>query len=149
MEIRRLHPDPGPVALPAGVEDLGLAERAPEDRPYVLLNMVSSADGRAALAGESAGLSNPADRQIFHALRAQADAVLAGAGTLRTEGYRRLVRDPERRAARGARGLHPDPLAVVLSRSGDLDGIGLLQDPERRLHRGRGRSRGRVRPAAP
>jgi riboflavin biosynthesis pyrimidine reductase len=130
MEIRRLHPDPGTISLPEDMIDLGLAAHAPGDRPYVLLNMVSSADGRAALQGGSTLLSNPADRLIFHALRAQVDAVLAGTGTLRAEGYRRLVRDPERRAARGAQGLEPDPLAVVLSRSGDLDGVGILQDPD-------------------
>jgi riboflavin biosynthesis pyrimidine reductase len=129
MQIRRLHPEPGIVTLPDDVADLGLAARAPAHRPYVILNMVSSADGRASVQGGSTLLSNPADRQLFHALRGQADAVLAGTSTLRAEGYRRLVRQPERRDARVARGLPPDPLAVVLSRSGDLDGIGILQDP--------------------
>jgi riboflavin biosynthesis pyrimidine reductase len=56
--------------------------------------------------------------------------VLAGTGTLRAERYRRLIRQPERREERRARGLQPDPLAVVLSRSGDLPDIELLTDPE-------------------
>ena len=56
--------------------------------------------------------------------------MLAGTGTLRAERYRRLILQPERREERHARGLAPDPLAVVLSRSGDLPDIELLTDPE-------------------
>src|SRR5205823_3225098 len=58
------------------------------------------------------------------------DAVMAGTGTLRAERYGRLVRDPERRAARERAGLRPDPLAVVVSRSLHLPlDIPLFQDP--------------------
>jgi riboflavin biosynthesis pyrimidine reductase len=130
MEIRRLFPDAGTLEAARAVDDLRLGDAAPDDRPYVVANMVASADGRATLDGASAGLSGPADRALFHALRGQIDAVLAGTGTLRAERYRRLILQPERREERRARGLAPDPLAVVLSRSGDLPDIGLLTDPE-------------------
>jgi riboflavin biosynthesis pyrimidine reductase len=130
MEIRRLFPDAGTLEAARAVDDLRLGDAAPDDRPYVVANMVASADGRATLDGASAGLSGPADRALFHALRGQIDAVLAGTGTLRAERYRRLILQPERRDERRARGLAPDPLAVVLSRSGDLPDIGLLTDPE-------------------
>jgi riboflavin biosynthesis pyrimidine reductase len=130
MEIRRLFPDAGTLEAARALDDLRLGDAAPDDRPYVVANMVSSADGRATLDGASAGLSGPADRALFHALRGQVDAVLAGTGTLRAERYRRLILQHERREERRARGLAPDPLAVVLSRSGDLPDIELLTDPE-------------------
>jgi riboflavin biosynthesis pyrimidine reductase len=130
MEIRRLTPDARILEAARALDDLRLGDAAPDDRPYVVANMVTSADGRATLDGASAGLSGPADRALFHALRGQIDAVLAGTGTLRAERYRRLILQPERREERRARGLAPDPLAVVLSRSGDLPDIELLTDPE-------------------
>ena len=130
MEIRRLLPDAQTIEAERALDDMGLADRAPADRPYVVANMVASADGRSTVDGASAKLSGPADRVLFHALRGQVDAVLAGTGTLRTERYRRLIRDPARRDERRARGLQPDPLAVVLSRSGDLPDIEMLSDPE-------------------
>ena len=52
--------------------------------------------------------------------RALADAVLIGTGTLRAEGYARLVGSEDRRARREAAGLAPDPVAVLLSRGLDL-----------------------------
>ena len=57
---------------------------------------------------------------MFHGLREHVDAILVGTGTLRTERYGRLVRDPERRRRRAGSGLRPDPLACIFSRSGDL-----------------------------
>ena len=131
MDVQRLHPDPGTIEAERALDDLGLAQLADPERPYVVANMVASADGRTTVEGRSAPLSSPADRILFHALRGQVDAVLAGTGTLRTERYRRLIRRPERREERRARGLQPDPVAVVLSRSGDLPGdIEMLTDPE-------------------
>jgi riboflavin biosynthesis pyrimidine reductase len=92
--------------------------------------MISSLDGRATLAGRTAALGNPGDRQLFHALRARADAVMAGAQTLRIERYGPIVRDPELLALRAARGLEPQPLAVTVSRTLDLDPtLPLLADP--------------------
>lgn len=130
MTLTRVHPDRAAVDADEAAVDLAHPDGAPADRPTVLVNMVVSVDGRARLGGRSAGLSPPADRQLFHALRGRADAVLAGTGTLRAEGYGRLVRDPTRRAVRAARGLAPDPLAVVLSRSGAVPDVPMLRDPD-------------------
>ena len=113
--LRRLLPEPGTVTAEQALDGLALAELAPDHRPYVVLNMVATADGAAAVAHHTAPISNAADRQLFHELRAHVDAVLVGAGTVRTERYGRLVRDPARRARRVARGLAADPLAVVVS----------------------------------
>jgi riboflavin biosynthesis pyrimidine reductase len=89
------------------------------DRPYVLLNMIASLDGRGALNGATRDLGHPADRALFHRLRTICDAVLVGAGTVRREGYRELIRDPELHAAREARGLEREPRLAVVSGSGE------------------------------
>lgn len=108
-------------------------EQAPPDRPYLVINMVASVDGRAALAGATEGLSSPADKALFFALRASVDAVMAGTGTLRAERYGRIVKRPERRAQREGLGLEPEPIALVLTRSGDVPHeIPLFQDPDAR-----------------
>jgi riboflavin biosynthesis pyrimidine reductase len=60
-----------------------------------------------------------------------ADALLIGSGTLRAEGYARLIGSPERRAAREELGLEPDPPAVLISRGLDLPwDAGLFAAPE-------------------
>jgi riboflavin-specific deaminase-like protein len=112
---------------------LGLGDLAPPNRPYVVVNFVASADGKATFEGRSGKLGGDTDSALFHRLRTQVDAVLVGSGTLRAERYGRIVRDPELRAAREAEGLAPDPLACVVSRSLSLPlDIPLFQDPEQR-----------------
>jgi riboflavin-specific deaminase-like protein len=115
---------------------MGLWERpdpAPT-RPRVLLNMVSTLDGRATLAEHSGPLSNPYDRELFHALRAPVDAVLVGAGTVRSEHYGRMLREERFRRERLARGLPEEPLACIVSgRLALPEEIGLLQEPSARV----------------
>jgi riboflavin-specific deaminase-like protein len=111
--------------------DVGATERAGDERPFVFLNMVATADGRAAVDGRTEGLGSEADLELLLELRTIADAVLIGTGTLRAEGYARLVGSPERRARRQAAGLAADPLAVVITRSFDVPWeAGLFQAPE-------------------
>jgi len=106
-------------------------ERAPEGRPFVFVNMVSTIDGRAQLGGSTGALGEAADLEMLLELRALADAVLIGTGTLRVEGYARLIGSEERRARREAAGLAGDPVAVLLSRSLDLPwDAGLFADAE-------------------
>ena len=106
-------------------------ERAPDDRPFVFVNMISTADGRAARDGRSATIGGEADLEQLLELRTLADAVLIGTGTLRAEGYGRLVKREERRRRRVAAGLAADPLAVILSRRFDVPWeAGLFQAPE-------------------
>ena len=93
--------------------------------------MISTVDGRAARDGRSATIGGEADLQLLLDLRERADAVLIGTGTLRAEGYDRLVRKEERRERRVAAGLAPDPLAVILSRRFDIPwDAGLWQAPD-------------------
>jgi riboflavin-specific deaminase-like protein len=117
MALRRLYPEPGEVAVDEALTGLRLAERAPDDRPYVIDNMVATADGRAAIEGHAGPIGNELDRSVFMRLRTQADCILVGAGTLRAERYGHLVRHPGLRAAREAEGLAPEPLACVVTRS--------------------------------
>lgn len=68
--------------------DLEVLYRAPR-LPWLRVNMVSTLDGAAnGESGKSGSINNAADKAVFDALRAQADAILVGAGTARTEGYR-------------------------------------------------------------
>ena len=94
--------------------------RAPADRPFLFLNMVASADGRASIEGHTGGLGSEADTLLLTELRAIAEAVLIGTGTIRAEGYGRLVRNPERVARRESAGLPPTPAVVLISRSFDI-----------------------------
>ena len=91
-------------------------------RPFVLLSCGTSIDG--CLDDGSAErllLSNDADFDRVDASRAECDAILVGAGTVRRDDPRLLVRSPQRRAARVARGLPPSPLRVTLTARGALD----------------------------
>jgi 5-amino-6-(5-phosphoribosylamino)uracil reductase len=104
------------------------------DRPCIALNFAATADGRITIAGRSGPIGNDADRELFHELRGHVDAVMAGATTVATERYGRLVRDEERRERRRAAGLDPDPLAIVVSARLSLDAdVPLLQDPSSRV----------------
>ncbi|HEV7655688.1 MAG TPA: dihydrofolate reductase family protein, partial [Mycobacteriales bacterium] len=90
-------------------------------RPYVVLSAAVSVDG--ALDDRSPArlmLSGDADLDAVDALRASCDAILVGAGTVRADDPRLLVRSAERRREREARGLPPTPARVVLTR-GALD----------------------------
>jgi riboflavin-specific deaminase-like protein len=66
-------------------------------------------------------LSNAEDLDRVDELRADSDAVLVGAGTVRRDNPRLLVTSAERRARREARGATSYPLKVILTTSGDLD----------------------------
>ena len=73
------------------------------DRPFVLVNMIATADGRATIDGRTAPIANRADYELVHALRGRVDAVMVGAETIRVEGYGPM-----------------EQLAVVVSRSVEL-----------------------------
>ncbi len=92
------------------------------DRPYVLLSCAMSIDGYIDDAsGQRLQLSGPADMDRVDEVRASCGAILVGAGTIRADNPRLLIRAQARRDARAARGLPPDPLKVVLAGRGDLD----------------------------
>ncbi len=91
-------------------------------RPYVLLSCATSADGYLDDASpRRLILSGPADADRVDEVRAGCDAILVGAGTIRADDPRLLIRDPRRRARRAARGLPEHPARVTLTATGDLD----------------------------
>jgi riboflavin biosynthesis pyrimidine reductase len=135
-ELERLLQAGAPASVEDVVRELGLGERTgtPPGRPRVLLNMVSTVDGRASLGGRSGPISDRADRALFHELRGAVDAVLVGAGTVRAERYGRIIPDAARRALRLQRGLSEEPLACIVSGRLALDGeVPLLAEPAARV----------------
>jgi riboflavin-specific deaminase-like protein len=120
MRLRRLYPEPGEVTAGDAFAGLRLGDLAVDGRPYVVDNMVATADGRAAIDGRAGPVGDAFDRELFLRLRTQADCVLVGAGTVRAERYGHLVRRDDLRAAREAEGLAPEPLACLLTRTLDL-----------------------------
>jgi diaminohydroxyphosphoribosylaminopyrimidine deaminase/5-amino-6-(5-phosphoribosylamino)uracil reductase len=77
-------------------------------RPYVLLKLAATLDGRTAAAdGTSQWITGEAARADAHRLRAESDAVLVGAGTVRADDPSLTVRHVE----------GPDPRRVVLGRA--------------------------------
>jgi riboflavin-specific deaminase-like protein len=91
-------------------------------RPYVLLSCATSADGYLDDASPARLiLSGPADLDRVDEVRAGCDAILVGAGTIRADDPRLLIRDPRRRARRAARGRPEHPTRVTLTATGDLD----------------------------
>jgi riboflavin-specific deaminase-like protein len=132
--VQLIHPERRPISPEELATGLRLRELAPADRPYLGVNMVSSLDGKATLDWRTTGLSSDVDRRVFHLLRTQADAVMVGAGTARTERYGRVTKSDELRQIRINDGLVPDALAVVVSGRLDLPpDLPLLNDPEQKV----------------
>jgi len=109
--ILRLYPLPAQERATV-YEDLELppAGRRDASRPYVILNMVSSVDGRIAVKGKSSGIGSETDRRTMRTLRSKADAVMVGAGSLRAERLTLGLECPD----------GPQPLAVIATSSGDI-----------------------------
>jgi riboflavin biosynthesis pyrimidine reductase len=110
--------------LPDRAEDLtaddvaaAVPGEAPDDRPFLLVNMIATADGRATIAGRTGPIANRADYELFHALRTRVDAVMVGAETVRVESYGPL-----------------EPAAVLVTRSVQVPpDVGLLKSPGNRV----------------
>jgi riboflavin-specific deaminase-like protein len=80
--------------------------------------MVMGLDGAiAGPDGRSRSLSSPADRAVLAATRAQADAVLVGAATVRAEDYAAMRARPEHASAREQAGQRPAPVLAIVSAS--------------------------------
>ena len=112
---------PAPVADSSAVDVHAHYGRAWLETGGLRVNFVSSADGAATDGGLSRSLQTRGDNTVFAALRDLADVVLAGAGTVRAEGYAATRLSASRIALRrdyGLAGLLP---IAVVSRSLRLD----------------------------
>jgi 5-amino-6-(5-phosphoribosylamino)uracil reductase len=91
-------------------------------RPYTIVSCAVSLDGYLDDATQDRLiLSGAQDLAEVDALRAATDAILVGAGTVRSDNPRLLIRDPASVTAREAAGRPPHPLRVTLTATGDLD----------------------------
>jgi riboflavin biosynthesis pyrimidine reductase len=125
LRLQSLLPDGPPTTVEQFVEGLEVIEAGRDtarSRPYLLLNMIATADGRATLGGRSGPLGERADKELLYGLRTAVDAVMAGAGTVRAERYGQLIRDDAQRQIRRDRGLAEEPLACIVSGRLALDG---------------------------
>ena len=114
--FRRLLPD-----CADGLTAVDIAEELPcappGDRPFLAVNFVATADGRATIEGRTGPIANRADYELFHALRTRFDAVMVGAQTVRIEGYGPM-----------------EQATVLVSRSLDVPpDVGLLRAPGNRV----------------
>lgn len=90
-----------------------------DGRPYVVINMVSSVDGKIALRGRSRGIGSRLDRAAMLQLRAAVDVVMAGAETIRG-GEGDLGVSPELERRREAHGRPGQPILATVSARLDL-----------------------------
>ena len=91
------------------------------DGIWVRANFITSVDGGATADGTSGGLGGPGDKMIFNVLRALADVIVVGAGTVRMEGYSGARPPVAQRMHRQARGQSEVPPLAIVTRSGHLD----------------------------
>jgi 5-amino-6-(5-phosphoribosylamino)uracil reductase len=92
------------------------------DTPYVTLSSAISLDGYLDTARPPRlTLSNAADFDRVDGVRAENDAILVGARTVRLDNPRLLVRSAERQRRREAAGRSRSPWKVTVTASGDLD----------------------------
>jgi 5-amino-6-(5-phosphoribosylamino)uracil reductase len=103
-------------------------------RPLLRLVLAVSLDGRLApAAGGAAQIGGRGDRRVLEESLAWADGCLIGAETLRRHGTTCLIRRADLLAQRAAAGREPQPLAVVVSRSGVVEaGLPFFAQPLRR-----------------
>ena len=96
--------------------------RAPSWRPYVLVNMAMTADGKTATANRAvSSFGSPADEENLYRLRATVDAVMNGA---RTADLNAITMGPgaeKWRRLRKRRGLSEFNLRIIVSGSGSVD----------------------------
>ncbi|MBO2455473.1 dihydrofolate reductase family protein [Actinomadura barringtoniae] len=92
------------------------------ERPYVLLSCAMSVDGYIDDASEERlRLSSPADFDRVDMVRATCDAILVGAGTVRADDPKLLIKSPTRRDKRREQGQPADLTKITVTESGDLD----------------------------
>jgi riboflavin biosynthesis pyrimidine reductase len=106
------------------LDDAALAEHYRPDHagsPHLRANFVASVDGAVEVGGRTGELTSPPDQRVLALLRAQCDALLLGAGTLRAEGYGPVLVSERWRRWRRDRGMPEHPVLVIVSGSLALD----------------------------
>lgn len=122
--------------FPNPVDDVDVGELYRADirpalatRPWVICNMISSADGGISLDGVSGGLGGPADKRVFAAIRSVPDIIMVASGTVIAENYRSAQTPSDAQKQRTESGQSPVPRIAIVSQS-------LRIDPEHRVFEG-------------
>lgn len=85
------------------------------DKPFVFINSAMSADGKLSTKErKQVKISGKLDFQRVDELRAQADAIMVGIGTILADDPSLTVKSPERKAARKAAGKSENPVRIVV-----------------------------------
>lgn len=115
----RLHPEPRSLDASRIYEDLNFHDKVSKESgiPYVVINAVSTLDGKVSKDGTSSGIGSKVDRSVMRTIRSRVDAVLVGAGTIRAEKLSLTVTE-ELEDWRISHGKSAQPLGVILSREG-------------------------------
>jgi riboflavin biosynthesis pyrimidine reductase len=122
-QLTRIFPptsDAPSVGSRAAYAELDFTAGAPADRPYVIVNMVATADGQGRIGKNTAELGDDGDADLFATLRERVDCVMAGVGTIGAENYNAPARTPDVQERRAAAGLASRPLVATITRSGEL-----------------------------
>jgi 2,5-diamino-6-(ribosylamino)-4(3H)-pyrimidinone 5'-phosphate reductase len=118
-KLVRIFPEPAAnLSVDEVYADLNLPAGSPA-RPYTVINAIGTLDGRGAVGGKSTPIGSEVDHRLMRNIRSNVDAVLVGAGTLRSEDLTLSVDEPLVRRRR-ERGLSKQPLSIILTRSGDI-----------------------------
>ena len=97
-------------------------------RPYTIINAIGTLDGRGAVGGKSTPIGSEVDHHLMRNIRANVDAVLVGAGTLRSEDLTLSVYESLARRRR-ERGMAKQPLSIILTSSGNVPADRRIFDP--------------------
>jgi diaminohydroxyphosphoribosylaminopyrimidine deaminase / 5-amino-6-(5-phosphoribosylamino)uracil reductase len=117
-----VHVEEGLLADEANRQNVAFRSHVRTGRPFVVLKMASSMDGKAAARdGSSKWISGRLSRSDVQRLRAWADAVVVGSGTALADDPALTVRDPAFASAR-------PPIRVIVDSSGRVPGDGRAFD---------------------
>jgi riboflavin biosynthesis pyrimidine reductase len=117
--VQQIYPAQRPITDPVSIYDNLAFPEPPPERAWVYVNMVSSIDGRAQVDGRAVGLGSKVDQSMMRRLRARADCILNGSGTVQADQVYGLLA-PELVAMRRARGQADEPLWAVVTASGRI-----------------------------
>jgi 2,5-diamino-6-(ribosylamino)-4(3H)-pyrimidinone 5'-phosphate reductase len=88
------------------------------DRPFIFINSAMSADGKLSTKErKQVRISGKIDFERMDELRAQADAIMVGIGTVLSDDPSLTVKSPERKAARKAAGKNENPARIIVDSS--------------------------------
>jgi 2,5-diamino-6-(ribosylamino)-4(3H)-pyrimidinone 5'-phosphate reductase len=100
-------------------------------RPFVYINMAMTADGKiTSAAREYPRFTSARDRRNMDRLRAEADAIIVGAATMRADNPPLGVRDAEMRAYRESLGRPAGLVRVLVTASAEIEAGSRFFEPE-------------------